>query len=94
MVQNHCTREQETHMVGVKIVLLQKISIPPPPPPNPTEGNGNSEGSGGPKGGNLRGVRGGFSSLFFFRGAPSKIDEQIIVFIDDLLSMIFYLQSA
>ena len=62
-------------------------------PPLPTEGNGNSEGSGGPKGGNFRVVGGGFSSLFF-PGAPSKIDEQIIVFIDDLLSVIFYLQSA
>ena len=36
----------------------------------------------------MRGAGGGFSSLFFFPGAPSKIDEQIIVFIDDLLFVV------
>ena len=64
---------------------FQKISVPPPL--QHTEGNENSEGRGG---------EGGSES--FFRGAPSKIDEQtnsyftvnrcskakINVFIDDL----------
>ena len=68
---------------------FQKISVSPPPPLQHTEDNENSEGRGGGEGG----------SESFFRGAPSKIDEQtnsyftvnrcskakINVFIDDLL---------
>ena len=95
MVQNHPTREQETHTLGDqhRVVAENIYTTPPPPTSHGGQRKFRGEGGGGPKGGNLRGVVGGFSSLFF-PGAPSKIDEQIIVFIDDLLSMIFYLQSA
>ena len=69
---------------------FQKISIPPPPPPPPKKRRKKKIKR---KGG------GGGGSESFFRGAPSKIDEQtnsyftvnrcskakINVFIDDLL---------